>query len=166
MTRTGTRKLIAALLALACLAPGAGVAGMMGGGMMGDGGMMGNGGMMNGASVRHRYVMRHGLPAQYAHLRNPLDTSADNVGAGKRLYEHNCSTCHGITGKGDGPAGRTLQPPAADLARTLRLPMASDAYLYWAIAEGGAQFGTAMPAMKGTWQPNDIWKTIVYMRTF
>ncbi len=44
--------------------------------------------------------------------------------------------------------------------------MISDAYLYWSISEGGAQFRTAMPAMKATLKERDIWKIILYLREF
>lgn len=161
----------AALFSLACVACVAGGApaaaqaqGMMDNGMMGRGGMMG-GGMMNGASARHAYTMRHGLPEAYAKLANPLPASPENIAAGRRLYEQACAACHGATGYGDGPAGGALNPRPADLARLVRMPIAGDGYLYWAIAEGGAPFSTAMPAMKDTWKPGDIWKVILYLRT-
>ena len=32
----------------------------------------------------------------------------------KALYEKHCLVCHGPQGKGDGPAGKALKPPAAD----------------------------------------------------
>jgi mono/diheme cytochrome c family protein len=38
-------------------------------------------------------------------LRNPLDTSAQVVAAGKALYEMYCDHCHGAKGKGDGKVG-------------------------------------------------------------
>jgi len=31
----------------------------------------------------------------------------------KQLYEKSCNTCHGPSGKGDGPAGKMLKPPPA-----------------------------------------------------
>lgn len=147
---------------LLCLAPVAGWAqGMMGGG--GDG-MMG-GRMMNGASPRHVYFMRHGLPPPYADMRNPLPAGAENIAAGKQLYDRNCAVCHGAKGRGDGEGAMTLNPRPSDLASIVRMPMARDGYLYWSIAEGGAPFNTAMPAMKDTLQPVDIWKIILYLRT-
>ena len=35
----------------------------------------------------------------------------EQLDLGKKLYGQNCATCHGDTGKGDGPAGKALQPP-------------------------------------------------------
>ncbi|MEE9594109.1 MAG: c-type cytochrome [Candidatus Hydrothermarchaeales archaeon] len=34
---------------------------------------------------------------------------------GKDIYDTNCLTCHGATGKGDGPVAVGLDPPPADL---------------------------------------------------
>lgn len=35
---------------------------------------------------------------------------------GKALYDKNCRSCHGDTGKGDGPAAKALKPPPQDFA--------------------------------------------------
>ena len=37
--------------------------------------------------------------------------------SGKLLYERYCASCHGLEGKGDGPAASALQPPPPDLTR-------------------------------------------------
>ena len=36
--------------------------------------------------------------------------------------------------------------------------------MYWTVAEGGAQFGSAMPAFKGTLSKGDIWAVIAYIQ--
>lgn len=122
-------------------------------------------GMMGGHSARHGYYMRHGLPSGYADKTNPLSATDRNLREGKQLYQQNCAACHGASGRGDGPNAASLDPPAADLARTLRMPMATDAYLYWAIAEGGAQFHTAMPSWKGSLKQEQIWQLVLHLRT-
>ena len=33
------------------------------------------------------------------------------------LYRRYCTACHGISGRGDGPAAKTLSPPPTDLTR-------------------------------------------------
>jgi hypothetical protein len=43
--------------------------------------------------------------------------------------------------------------------------MLGDGYLYWRIAEGGAAFGTTMPAWKGSLTEGDIWAVIAFMRS-
>ena len=42
-----------------------------------------------------------------------LDMSPQNVALGKATYLETCSPCHGVGGKGDGPASAALNPQAA-----------------------------------------------------
>jgi hypothetical protein len=37
-----------------------------------------------------------------------------------------------------------------------------DPFMYWTVAEGGAQFGSAMPAFKDALSKDDIWAVIAY----
>jgi len=37
--------------------------------------------------------------------------------SGEVLYRRYCTACHGISGRGDGPAAKTLSPPPTDLTR-------------------------------------------------
>ena len=39
---------------------------------------------------------------------------AADPAAGKALFEANCASCHGVSGKGDGPVGVALIPPPRD----------------------------------------------------
>ena len=41
--------------------------------------------------------------------------AAGGPAKGKAIYEKYCMACHGSQGKGDGPAGKMLKPPAANL---------------------------------------------------
>ena len=40
--------------------------------------------------------------------------AAGNPKNGKAIYEKHCVHCHGSQGKGDGPTGKLLNPPATD----------------------------------------------------
>jgi mono/diheme cytochrome c family protein len=39
------------------------------------------------------------------------------MSAGQQYFQRYCSVCHGLSGRGDGPAAPALQPPPADLTR-------------------------------------------------
>jgi mono/diheme cytochrome c family protein len=118
-----------------------------------------------GASmVRHHFVREHGLEAEYAGKMNPLKPTADDLASGRALYASNCATCHGPRGAGDGEAGAALDPPPANLAFASRRRMATDAYLYWTIAEGGAPVRSAMPPFKAALGETEIWQLIAYLR--
>lgn len=144
--------------------PGTTVTSMPGGrgGMMGPG-MRGHGMMMGSSMQRHRQAMMGGVPKAYQGLSNPLSPDGRMVSEGKVLYQANCAACHGDTGAGDGPAAAGMSPPPANLQWLASRPMASDGYLMWAISEGGAELGTAMPAFKNSLSENQRWKVIRYL---
>jgi len=122
-------------------------------------------GMMSRSRVRHRYVMQHGLAPRYAGKSNPLVSTPALVNQGRKLFNTNCAACHGASGAGDGVAGKNLDPPPSDLRGIGRTRMATDGYLYWTIAEGGAPVNSAMPAFKNTLKRSEIWKLILFLRT-
>ena len=80
-------------------------------------------GMMGGSRVRRAFVMRYGVDPKYARMTDPLQPTAENLRAGRQLYEQNCAACHGPQGFGNGPAGANLDPPPANLAGIGRMPM-------------------------------------------
>ncbi len=41
---------------------------------------------------------------------------ASDVEAGKAIYDVNCASCHGMTGKGDGPISAALTPKPRDFS--------------------------------------------------
>lgn len=48
-------------------------------------------------------------------IENPWMESDDLIAHGKKLYQTNCTMCHGASGMGDGPAGQALKPPPRNL---------------------------------------------------
>jgi len=57
------------------------------------------------------------VPMMKGSVSKPVDifkegiSSPEKIAKGKTLFETNCSSCHGTEGKGDGIAGKTLNPP-------------------------------------------------------
>lgn len=114
---------------------------------------------------RHWTYMNEGVPAAYRGARNSVRATPEAIAAGAKLYSENCASCHGARGFGDGEAGRGLVPSPALLNHFVRMPMAGDEYLLWAISEGGERFGTEMPAFKDVLSEDEIWRIITYMRS-
>jgi mono/diheme cytochrome c family protein len=75
----------------------------------------------------------------------PPDLSAAATEHAKRLYDEKCLSCHGASGKGDGPVGKFLDPKPSDFAAVLK--GADDASIAKVIKEGGVAAGKskAMP---------------------
>ena len=49
-------------------------------------------------------------------LLAPAAALAADAAAGKTTFDTNCASCHGESGKGDGPVGAVLQPPPRDFS--------------------------------------------------
>jgi mono/diheme cytochrome c family protein len=52
-----------------------------------------------------------------AHAAEPPPLPEEAVRLGQQYFVRYCSACHGVEGRGDGPAAVALQPPPADLTR-------------------------------------------------
>ena len=60
------------------------------------------------------------LVATSAEAATPPKKTPDLLAQGKKLYEQNCSPCHGTKGDGKGPAGVALKPPPNDFANPFK----------------------------------------------
>lgn len=86
----------------------------------------------------------------------PLDTAQ-----GHQLYARNCSSCHGMTGAGDGPAARTLIPPPSAIGVKTLTPQLTPTLAYNVISVGVR--GTQMPAFAASLTPQQRWNVINYI---
>lgn len=104
-------------------------------------------------------------PTEYADKINPFAGKVEAAAEGGQLFQANCSSCHGLQGKGDGVAAASLEPKPANLAAVQR--DLSDAYLFWRISEGGvlSPFNSLMPAWKSLLSEEQIWQIVTFLRT-
>lgn len=114
---------------------------------------------------RHHQGMMQGIPAGYANMTNPLASTEESIQKGRTLFVDYCSSCHGSSGRGDGPAGKYLSPQPADLVYLLRMPIATDSYIFWSISDGGKQFKSQMPAFKTVLTETELWHLTNYLKT-
>ena len=86
---------------------------------------------------------------------------------GKVTYDKICSTCHGMTGKGDGPAAAVIPTKPQNHTDGKYMNALKDDYLFKIIKEGGAAVGKAqfMPAWGSQIKDPEIWNVIAYIRT-
>ncbi len=85
---------------------------------------------------------------------------------GKKIYRQLCASCHGTSGKGDGPVGQALNPKPSDF--TKHMGNHGEDYFFKIIKQGGSAVGksSAMPAWGGQLEDDDIWDVISYLKTF
>lgn len=112
--------------------------------MMGGRGMMGGGEMMG----------------------NSPSTSQAGDGAAS-TYAKLCANCHGVTGKGDGPAARALNPRPKDFTDCKAMAHESDEMFFNIIKEGGQATGHSrlMPPWGGTLSDRRISDLVEYIRS-
>jgi len=100
-------------------------------------------------------------------LGTPLVVHAADPEQGKKLYGTYCVTCHGESGKGDGPAAATLNPKPRDHTSKEYMSQLSDDDLLKVIKDGGASIGKSpiMPPWGAALKDDQIKDVIAYVRT-
>lgn len=130
---------------------------------------MGSQGDMPAGHGGHAHEAWLPAPQSYAGKRwaGWNDTSA--ASRGKDLFEQQCASCHGVSGKGNGPASTGLAHKPADLTNNFHdAPGKGDDYLFWRISEGGSvepfrSQQSAMPAFKNVLSEADRWDVLTYV---
>ncbi len=98
-------------------------------------------------------------PAEATRRGNPVPADSASRERGRKLFEANCVSCHGPTGRGNGPIAARLEKLPADLAAMAG--QHPDGDFAWKIAEGRGP----MPAWKGTLTENQIWDLVNYIQS-
>lgn len=93
-----------------------------------------------------------------------VDVAAAKADDIATIYANRCAFCHGVSGKGDGPAGVALKPPPRNLADPEYWKSANDEALKAVIANGKP--GTAMVAFKDTLSPEQIAALVDHLKAF
>ena len=133
------------------------------------------------ALVALRAMMdRHAAPAELSpvaravaqRLAHDLGSDVEPVAPGSDgaalvrgavVFKTACASCHGESGRGDGPAARGLVPPPANLADPTVMGAKSRVDLYRQLLLGVA--GTSMPAFERTLPDSDLWAVAAYVQT-
>jgi len=100
--------------------------------------------------------------------KNPYIGNAAVVAEGKAIFEGKgtCFTCHGVSGKGDGDAGKALEPSPRNFTNPKFNACVTDGEMLYIIRNGSP--GTAMiPAVStGILTEDEAKKVQAYERTF
>jgi len=108
-----------------------------------------------------------------AALLAPGAVLAADAAAGKTAFTTNCASCHGDSGKGDGPVGAALTPPPRDFSKgEFKFDTdgdgktGTDADLKNVIQKGGGAYGgSVLMAPWPTLSDADIANLIAHIRS-
>jgi mono/diheme cytochrome c family protein/uncharacterized membrane protein len=106
--------------------------------------------------------VRNGVPLDVTNIRDPIAPDERSLGVGEQVYTNNCLTCHGESGRGDGPVGLRLTPRPADLRIHSAPGVHTDGELFYWVSYGFPN--SAMPAWKDTLTEEERWDVINYIR--
>jgi high-affinity iron transporter len=85
-----------------------------------------------------------------------------DLAQGEKLFQAQCTACHGITGHGDGAAGRNLNPRPADFHQK-ELVQESSPYKFYNTIRLGVP-GTGMTSFSGL-SDEEVWSLAFYLKS-
>jgi mono/diheme cytochrome c family protein len=97
-------------------------------------------------------------PARASAKKNPVPADAASIGRGKGVYTAECLTCHGPSGKGDGPQAAQLETNPGNLTK---LQGQSPGALFWKVSEGKKP----MPTFSTKLSEQQRWDVVNYIQT-
>ena len=97
-------------------------------------------------------------PARASAKKNPVSADAASIGRGKAVYTAECLTCHGPSGKGDGPQAAQLETNPGNLTK---LQGQSPGALFWKVSEGKKP----MPTFSTKLSEQQRWDVVNYIQT-
>jgi mono/diheme cytochrome c family protein len=102
------------------------------------------------------------MPADAAHLVNPVKPTAASQAQAKKMYGYDCAMCHGENGNGKGDLGVDMKPPLKDYTDPAALKDLSDGELFYIIKDGKGQ----MTGEGDREKPEGIWNMVILVRSF
>lgn len=100
------------------------------------------------------------VPPNAAELKSPLPATDQVIKKGREIYMKQCATCHGKSGKGDGPAAKFLGKPLPDFTSPA-VAQQSEGVLFWKITNGNPP----MPSWKAMLSEQDRWAVVLYLKS-
>jgi putative copper export protein/mono/diheme cytochrome c family protein len=93
---------------------------------------------------------------------SPVPYTTRSIATGQHLYLDHCTTCHGMFGKGNGPAATSLPSRPADLTAAHVLDH-REGDLFWWLSFGIS--GSAMPGFADRLTEDERWDLVNFVRT-
>ena len=84
---------------------------------------------------------------------------------GRGIYKANCASCHGDSGRGDGPAAGVMKPPPRDHTDRAYMSTLSDEELGKVIQMGGAMKGKPLMPSNPQIRGDDLAALVAFTRS-
>jgi thiosulfate dehydrogenase len=91
---------------------------------------------------------------------NRFQPTMENLAAGQKIYDDNCSFCHGSLKQPISPMHKNFYPPVPQLMT--RTPDDPDANFFY-VVKYGIRY-TGMPGWDGQLTDDDIWKAVLFIK--
>jgi cytochrome c5 len=100
--------------------------------------------------------------------KSPIASNPAVIAEGKAIFEGKgtCFTCHGMSGKGDGDAGKALDPGPRNFTNKAFHDCKTDGEMFWVVKNGSPGTGMIPAITTGILTEEEAWKAILYERTF
>ncbi|MEM0951636.1 MAG: cbb3-type cytochrome c oxidase subunit II [Cyanobacteria bacterium P01_H01_bin.74] len=100
---------------------------------------------------------------EWQRIAKNVDTNNSAIAnSGRGIYMQNCAVCHGVTGRGNGPASSSMIKKPANLTRPF-YGAYTDALFYWRLKEGVA--GSRMPRWGRTMSEQQLAYLVAFIKT-
>ncbi len=108
-------------------------------------------------------------PDDILNLKNPVEANLKSLREGENLFHYkssptSCKVCHGSNGNGLGMMAQGEGPMPRNFTCKKTMASITDGQMFWIIKNGSP--GTRMPPYKMFLTDDQIWKLILYVRTF
>jgi mono/diheme cytochrome c family protein len=100
------------------------------------------------------------VPEYTKGLKNPFEGKSNATAEGKEIYEQMCVLCHGISGKGNGEAGLSLEKKPANFLALKKIANETDGEIFWKITVGKPP----MSSYDELLTEDQRWKLVNYIR--
>ena len=90
-----------------------------------------------------------------------LPRKAVDIAEGRAVFERACASCHGVAGRGNGPAARAMNPHPPAIGDAFVMRDVSPATMYRITSVGIA--GTPMVGYAGALTPEQRWNIVMYL---
>jgi mono/diheme cytochrome c family protein len=102
------------------------------------------------------------IPESARSMKNPIDPSAADLDSVRPIYREKCSSCHGLTGRGDGHDASRYDPKPTDFTAARHMSAVTDGELFYKLTEGRKP----MPSFKKRLSDEQRWRMVLLIRAF